>query len=257
MLEKGQALLIVIMVLATVITVVLATTFTSRTDTQTTKLEEESQKALAAAEAGIEKILSSGQESGTLNIQDVSADLRAAGLTGTVTVAPSDDSDMFISPLIKQDEQYTYYAAPYTKSTNTFGSSTAQNLTICFGSTSSGTHPALEITLVKADYSINHFLVDPDARVSGAASSTAGCSATTGFAYSYVIPSASIGTNTNLMIVRALFTDTKFVVDGVSPLPTQGLNITSQARTGIGATKRVELFQSYPQIPSDFFVTQF
>ena len=52
--QQGQVLLITIMLLATVLTVVLAVTFKSTTETQLTKLEEESQKALAAAEAGVE-----------------------------------------------------------------------------------------------------------------------------------------------------------------------------------------------------------
>jgi len=52
--EKGQVLLITIMLLAAAITVVMTIAFTATTETQITKLEEDSQKAMAAAEAALE-----------------------------------------------------------------------------------------------------------------------------------------------------------------------------------------------------------
>ena len=48
--EKGQVLLITIMLLAAAVTVVMTIAFNSTTETQITKLEEDSQKALSAAE---------------------------------------------------------------------------------------------------------------------------------------------------------------------------------------------------------------
>ena len=59
--QKGQILLITVMLLATVMTIVLSVSFKSVTDTQVTKLEEESQKALAAAESAIEVALKTMQ----------------------------------------------------------------------------------------------------------------------------------------------------------------------------------------------------
>jgi hypothetical protein len=43
--KKGQVLLIVVMLLATALTVALTSTYQSVTETQLTKLEEENQKA--------------------------------------------------------------------------------------------------------------------------------------------------------------------------------------------------------------------
>ena len=51
--KRGQILLITVMVLATIMTVVLSVSFQSVTETQTTKLEEDSQNALAASGAAI------------------------------------------------------------------------------------------------------------------------------------------------------------------------------------------------------------
>ena len=52
--QRGQILLITVMLLAAAITVAMTIAFNSTTDTQVTKLEEDSQKALSAAEAALE-----------------------------------------------------------------------------------------------------------------------------------------------------------------------------------------------------------
>src|SRR5687767_3312022 len=124
--QAGQVLLVVVMLLATVITVVMATTFTVRTDIQNTKLEEESQRSLAAAEAGIESALERGLTPGTFNVADISQDLEDAGFTGTVAVT-NDTPSPFISPLLKAEEQYTYYLTSYNRSTNALGGAATHN----------------------------------------------------------------------------------------------------------------------------------
>src|SRR3990167_1007022 len=59
--KRGQILLITVMLLATVMTIILSVSFKSITETQVTKLEEESQKALAAAEAAVETAIKENQ----------------------------------------------------------------------------------------------------------------------------------------------------------------------------------------------------
>ncbi|MFZ1549746.1 MAG: hypothetical protein WAT44_04755, partial [Microgenomates group bacterium] len=44
---------------------------------------------------------------------------------------------------------------------------------------------------------------------------------------------------------------------GTSTLQASGQTVTSQATTRTGVTKKVQLFQSYPQIPAEFFFTSF
>src|SRR3990167_6092324 len=73
--NSGQALLITIMLIAVALTVVLAMSYTSKTDVQLSKLEEENQKALAAAEAGIDALVN--EASGvSVVISDLSTSLK-------------------------------------------------------------------------------------------------------------------------------------------------------------------------------------
>ena len=60
--QKGQVLLIVVLVMIVALTVGLSLISRSITNLRTSTEEAESQKALAAAEAGIEQALESGQD---------------------------------------------------------------------------------------------------------------------------------------------------------------------------------------------------
>jgi len=61
--SSGQAVLLVILGMAVVLTIVLSVVSRSVTDVSVTKVEEDSSKAFSAAEAGIEKLLIGGSSS--------------------------------------------------------------------------------------------------------------------------------------------------------------------------------------------------
>ena len=136
--NKGQVLLITVMLLATVMTVLLSITFESRTETQVTKLEVQSQKTLAAAEAAIEASLKSGT---TATIGEGSLSSFAGTFTGSATVG-STLSKTFTSPLVAKDGSYTFYLGDYVN--KAIGASTTQDIVVCFNSNSD-----VEITLLK------------------------------------------------------------------------------------------------------------
>ena len=140
--KKGQILLITVMLLATIMTALLSVTFQSTTDIQVTKLEEESQKALAAAEAAIEASL----KSGTTSILGEGSLSSLTGFTGSATIETT-VSNTFTSPMVAKDSAYTFYLGDYNLTDKTIGSSINQDITICFISAS--TNPAIEITLLK------------------------------------------------------------------------------------------------------------
>src|SRR3989338_7729209 len=123
--NSGQVLLIIVMLLATAITVVLSITFKATTDIQLSKLEEENQRALAAAEAGIEKALSTG---GNVSI-DSSLATGLAGFEGNATITTA-VSTTFVSPLLQKDQQYTFYLSDYP----TFTNHLSGNLSFWYGS---------------------------------------------------------------------------------------------------------------------------
>jgi len=256
--KKGQVLLIVVMLLATALTIALTATYQSITDTQLTKLEEENQKALAAAEAGIEAALN---QKTNINIGDLP---NLSSFTGTAEIQNS-QNNQFTTPFIQKDEQYTFYLSSYNPQTKSFsGASNQQSIDICFGS--SNFNPAIEITLIKNDYTIKRYAVNPQSnnniiKEASIASSPTNCPPNNpAFTNKYSIQSSDIGTNSQLLIVRIIHNQigaTKLGFKSNINFPLQGSTITSTAKSQTGVEKKVQLFQSHPQIPSEFFVTSF
>lgn len=241
--ESGQALLIVVMVVAVVLTVVLTVTFTSRTDTQLTALEQESEKAQAAAEAGIEAALR--QNRSIADLREVGA-LGQTIQAGQVTISGA-QGDTFATPVVQRGEAYTFYLAPYTPGTPpSFGPSQRADVTLCFGQ---GSQPTLDIALLKGSSTVLRYVVDPANRLggSGKLALTNGCAQ---------IPQGDIGTDSRLLLVRTLFTPASLTLSQRG-LPPQGRYIDSEATSQTGVTKKVRLLQSYPQIPAEFFSTSF
>lgn len=256
--ESGQILLITLLIMATIVTVVFTISFTSRTNTQSTKLEEENQKALAAAEASIQVALKK-KASTTLGSGDLSG---ITNFTGGATVSSSGAATTFASPSIEKDGEYTFYLGAYTAGTPpTFGASATEDIRICFGT--SGNQPALDIAVIKTNApKIRRYAVDPQIRIANVTTGTAGCSGNptgTTFSYSYVLPGAEIGTDARMLIVKTLYASTQLLfvrASGTTPFPSQGSLIQSSATSSTsGVTKKIQLFQSHPQIPVEFFST--
>jgi len=253
--KKGQVLLIVVMLLATVLTVALTATYQSVTETQLSKLEEENQKALAAAEAGIEKALQSKQEGSftSLGLSNLS------GIdTSQSSVEISDQrSTTFVTPLLQKDEQYTFYLADYLNFN--FDSYWDGQINIYFNTESAC--PSLELTQIKNDNSLVRNIVDPCGQITDPNNlrleTTPGPHSFGGFNFNYKLSSNLFISNTKLLIVRVLFAPTRIGFQGTKNFPLQGSTIISTAKTQAGVEKKVQLFQSYPQIPSEFFVTSF
>jgi len=245
------------MIIAITITIILTISFTTRTDTQASKLEEESQKALAAAEAGIDSSLKNKFGIGDLTTL---GDLGKNITSGSTTITLS-GSDVFTSPKLVSSEAYTTYLGAYTAGPPpSYASSTASDITICFGDAS--TQPSLDIALLKDSTStptVRRYLADPAGNTFGGTNKltvTPGCSGNPAFAYSVRIDGTEVGADSTMLVIRAMFASTKLFISHAG-LPTQGTTVTSQATTSTGVSKKVRLFQSYPQIPAEFFFTTF
>ena len=247
--KKGQILLITIMALATILTVVFAVSFQSQNDTRLTKAEEEAQKALAAAESAAENAIKTGNTvtigEGLLSMFD--------NMTGIATVETV-VTNTFTTPLISRDAAYTFYLADYNIATNTFGVSSSEPVTLCFDDALP--KPALELTLVKTS-GLKKYVVDPNSAINNASPSAGACGVNSSFEYSYVIPGADIGVDAKLLYARVLYSPTRLILSRASNLPIQGKTSRSEVTTNIGVSKKVILFQSYPQIPAEFFATTY
>lgn len=261
--KKGQILLITVMLLATVMTIVLSISFKSVTETQVTKLEEESQKALAAAESAIDVALKENSVNSAITSFTLGSGslISIAGFSGGATIS-SPLSTTFTTPSIPKDGSYTFYLGTYDVSAKTIGASTAQNITLCFKTGT--TKPAIEVTLVKTD-SVKKYVIDPDhdqpGRIVNASATSTCIPDPANYSFSTTIPSGDIGVDGKLLLVRVLYASTKLLFNGDSGfnLKVQGRTVTSQATssTSTGVSKKVVLFQSYPQIPEEFFTTAF
>ena len=249
--KKGQVLLIALMLMATVLTVILASSFRSTTETQITKLEEESQKALAAAEAGIEAALKQG------SIADIRALPGLGNFTGSATIQTT-QSPNFITPLLQKDEQYTLYlstpqGAPDNPDfTNLVAPYFNGNLFVCFDNI------AVEIIKINNDNTITRQAINPSGQTiiqnAPIANSGSNNCPNNNFANNYNLGSINL---VKLLIVRVIGGSSKIGFQASTNLPPQGKTVVSEARSPAGATKKVTLFQSYPQIPAEFFVTSF
>jgi len=249
--QAGQVLLITIMLLATALTVALSVSFKSTTETQVTKLEEEQQKALAAAEAGIEKALKEDVGK-TVNID-------VGGYTGTAGCPPTYDKNYFVSPVLQKDEQFTFYLSEYPGLTNYWSG----NLDFYFKS-ESGEIPVIELTFFNAGSptAIAHYVIDPDNDIGADDSYTKTEWVDAGYSldnvnFQYKTSSPFPITNAKIVVARVLSTNTRIAIEGNSNLPLQGKNCDSSVTATGGVAQKVNLFQSYPQIPAEFWVTSF
>ncbi len=250
--QSGQILLITIMLVATLLTVVLAVTFKSTTETQLTKIDEESQKALAAAEAGIEAALQQNV-GGSVNIASL-PNMSGTGFTGDATVGTL-TANTFTSPLLQKDQQYTFYLSNYPG----FGSPLTANIDVYF--MTEGTCPVLELTLISTTNVLTRRLADPCNQISKPGEdlvSDSGTYAIDGYNFNYRSDPIAVSGHA-VMIARTLFAPTRIAVEriGGGNLPIQGKYVTSEAKSPSGVSKKVRLFQSFPQIPAEFFVTSF
>ncbi|MFA6081306.1 MAG: hypothetical protein WC741_02775 [Patescibacteria group bacterium] len=261
--HKGQILLITVMLLATVMTIVLSASFKSVTETQVTKLEEENQKALAVAESAIEVALKENSSNSSVTSVAVSSISGITGFGGSAIIE-SLANNTFVTPNIAKDGSYTFYLGAYDVTAKTIGASLAQAITVCF---ESGTpNPAIEVTLVKTS-GVKKYVVDPSTSQSGRIAGVpnglpVSTSCPSGYSYSINIPgldTTGVGADSKFMLVRVLFAPTRLLFYRATTLPVQGRTISSNvtSSTSIGVSKKVVLFQSYPQIPGEFFSTAF
>ncbi len=252
--KKGQVLLIAVMLLATIITVVMTIAFNATTQTQTTKLEEDSQKALAAAEAGIDTVIkqSVGFSVPIANIGQFSSQ----GITGNARVVAT-AYPYFVTPLLQKDEQYTFYLSNYPG----YGSPWNGSFNLYFASETNQC-PSVMVTVITSTYAQQRYIystcantvvnVDPNSSIQSTATVD-----TTVFQWKTRDPITI--TNGLVAFVTILNSRTKLGFKNTTSgaLPLQGKTITSEARTKSGVVKKVQLFQSYPQMPSNFFMTGF
>ncbi len=253
--QSGQVLLIIVMLLTTVVIVLFSISFNAQTETKTTKLEQDQQRAFAAAESVLEAgLLKSAGSSYSISDLGLSS---LSGFNGNATVTNT-TGPVFITPLIQKDQAYTFYLSNYP------GLGSPSNVNAYIYVDSENNCPAVELTYIsETNNAVSHDLIDPCNKVNknlSTALSTSGPvqQVLNNVSFEYKTSIQKPLSNMKLMVMHVLFADTKIGIENTSDLPPQGKITSAQAQTkDTNVSSSLQLFQSYPQIPADFLVTRF
>lgn len=256
--QTGQALLIIVLVMVVALTIGLSVASRTITNLRNTREQASSQKALSAAEAGVEQaIKNSANVAGNLN-STTSYNTTIGQVDGTVRFLLNGSIEV-----PKNDAIYVWLTPYSTTPANQWLNPWSGNLTIYWGDQSGDcSNAALEISLIsgnKTNPSMSRFGYD---RCSARRSSNNFTNASTSsqtisgrrFYYQVTIPI----TNGLLLRINPLYAGTYMGVwGGGTPLPNQGSIITSVGTTDSSTTsvtsRKVTVFQGYPEIPAEFF----
>ncbi|GIW62197.1 MAG: hypothetical protein KatS3mg090_0023 [Patescibacteria group bacterium] len=272
--QSGQAMLLIVLVTALALSIIGAVIFDSITQTQITKLQEDSARALAVAEGLAEQALKEGVD------VSASSDLGAFISAGNAVVR-QDTSNEFKTPLLSKDDVYIVYLVDLgtngndisnnirdlINGTSSLPSAVYNNFSVSvvntedFNNDSCPDGLVLElgfINLSGGSVSRKHRVIkcDPvsnfDHTLSTSGSPSQYSTVVKGMGSSFTTPTA------HLMTVRVLYASTQ-TFPGIilkfsagSNFPLQGITVDSTVRTTTGVTQTLTVFQSYPQIAVAF-----
>ncbi|OGK14217.1 hypothetical protein A3H80_00765 [Candidatus Roizmanbacteria bacterium RIFCSPLOWO2_02_FULL_37_19] len=260
--KSGQILLIVVLVATLLMTIGLSLTQITVDDTKIAKLEEEGKKARAAAEAGIEVAIDQ-LDVGETPIQI--GDIVDNDMTGQAELTTT-TTNSFTTPLISKDGLYMFYLTGYDATTKQIISTAFNDDIIVNVNSPKGTlcgtinEFALELTFVnKTRGIVSRKLIEESG--CNVVETTNGIDEVT---FGEVIPTLPFSDDPHLLITRIIapndaFTGVKLdIVNATNnSWPIQGRTIISTATSPAGVTKKIKLFQSFPQFPAEFFITSF
>lgn len=256
--QGGQILLIV--VLAAVISLTVGLSVASRvvTNTKISTDETDSQKALSAAQAGIEQKLKSNANSGTITFTNnkssvTTTSISLAGsqllINGGNEIVQDDGADIWLSDNPTYLNPWTGNLKIYWKDNNSDCTKNAAiEIVVITGSKASPVATRYAFDTCASRRTGNSFAV-PDPNDSKTISGVS-------FNHSAIIAI------TSGLIARAipLYANTSIAIEGyaagststVQSLPTQGFIIEATGVAG-NATRKVRVFQGFPKLPTEYF----
>jgi Tfp pilus assembly protein PilX len=257
--EKGQILLIVVLASVISLTVGLAAISRSITNTRVSTEESNSQKALAAAEAGIEEQLNNVSVGITGKTLSNGSNFSASAVASNQNAR---DFPLNNGNLILQDEGADIWLSDHTDFSSP---KSPQHLTIYW--TASGTScndAAIEVAVIYGPYIVGtgpdynnlnmaRYTADPcGSRQSGNRlgnpTSTSFNGNRSGY-YALDLPSINSG---YIARVIPLYANTKMAVRSDVDLPPQGYVVSSTGKSG-DTVRTVRVYQGFPRLPIEFF----
>lgn len=253
--DSGQALLIVVLVMVIGLTVGLSIASKSITSLRSSTDEANSQKALAAAEAGIEQAIKSNASiaDGSFT-NNTTYDTTVTRVLGTSFLLNAGNP-------VLADDGISLWLSDYSADPNLiYQNRWSGDLTIAWGYSADGcSNAALEVAIIsgtKASPVLTRYAFDPcqvRSSVNRFTFVTSSSSTISGINFYYQrtinISSSFPGL---LAKIIPLYSNASMGVTGSTPLPSQGSTITSTGVSG-GTQRKVNVFQGYPEIPSEYF----
>lgn len=253
-LQKGQALLIVVLVMVVALTVGMSVTVRTITNLRTSSENENSERAFSAAEAGIERTLANPAP-----ITNTSLGNNSSFSTSVITLSGSQFTVHNGTTILKDEPvdvwlaNYPDYASPWSGNLIVNWGSAAET---CTNLESSNTQAALEIVLIsgsKASPKLTEYLLDPCAARRASNKFQAPVSPGDNFSGKIFAYKNTIAITSGLIVrIIPLYAPTVVGVEGSAALPAQGTVITS---TGVSdnAQRKIVSFRGYPKLPVELF----
>lgn len=271
--QSGQAFLIVVLGMVIALTVGLSVISRTVTNLRTSTEQVSSQKALAAAEAGIEQAIEKNSAGGV----QITGSFTSGATSYTTLVTENSNTQFLLNGgnVVPKDQGVDVWLSPYSADPVTLWTTPwSGNLVVYWGTssdvctnTSSNTMAALEVVIVsglKASPATTRYAYDPctsgvnrqSSDKFASVASTANTIAGDTFNYSVSVPI----TQGFLVRVVPLYAGSLIAVAGQDggnnplSLPAQGKTIVSTGKSDNGITQRkVAVFESYPELPTELF----
>lgn len=258
--NSGQVIVLILLLALLGVSVSLSALSRTLQDLRQTTEIDESSRALAAAEAGVEigiqRILSDNCPS--YPCVGVESDLgNLAGYNYTINQASQGPVEP--DEPLPQDEVYQINLDGFSDG------SRQVSLFWGLGETQvgqgSGKYPALLLTFVTqdgSDYGLQKYAFDPNVsrgnNFSGADTGSYGCRGCTVNDYKFRVQNITVPNHTKILRIKALYNQASFALEPPVgfPFPRQGYTIRSEGQTVGGVKRVVEVSQSYSALPPIF-----
>lgn len=266
--QRGQILLIVVLVMVTVLTVGLSVAIRSITNTRSSQEAATSEQAFSAAEAGIEKQLASGSTTniqGSLSLSNGNAQYSTTVVNVVGLEFPLNNG----SPVLKDEpadlwfSTYPGYTNQWSGTFSLFWNQTTQPIN-CSAAETNTTTSALEILVfsgTKANPQVARYFYDPCSSRQTSNHFTPvnpGSYAVAGATYTYSTPTITV---TNGLFARiiplygpAYIANRNCGCNG--GLPSQGTLIQSVG-TVANTERKIQTYRYYPQLPAELLQYSF
>lgn len=263
--ERGQALLIVVLVMVVSLTIGLSVAGRSITNLRTSKEEESSQRAFSAAEAGIERAIKANCQA--LPCPTLASAFSENSSNYNTNTTYLDGAEFLVNDgniISKNDGTDIWFVSHNADETLDYSTTWSGNFTLYWGSSSDvcdsdpakNTMAALEVIVITGTKALpvaTRYGLDKCAsRAASNKFNTPQNGGTIGgktFSSSYTI---NVSSAIVARVIPLYASVTLGVSGGGNALPSQGKKISSTGESGT-TSRKITVFQGYPSLPSEFF----